>query len=486
MLTDRPDEQWQAITDAVHRTDLSPAQLWTRYFALGGDAGLVDIEAYLHGLVTLPGSQRDILAHAVNERLDELVPPARVPYSRSRLQGRPDGPTLSALAALIDGMHLAPPQRLPAVVATAGDVLGLDVTIYLIDYDQHVLCPLLEAGSPRRESLAVDTTLAGRAFRLVQMTPARPEAGPRLWVPLLDGVERLGVLEVVPRDDTDLSDPGLHSQCRWLSLLTGHLTSIISQLGDGISAVRLLQPRTPASELIWELLPPLTAGTGTFVLAGMLEPTHEVGGDVFDYSLSDTTAWLAMFDAVGHTLDSGLIAAAAIAGYRSSRRQGHDLLDQANTIERTVVDHFSGGGAFVTGVLAEVDLATGRLRYLNAGHPKPMLLRSGKVVKRLGHDVHKPFGLGEGSFTVGEETLQPDDWLVLFTDGITEARDEGGLFFGEARLIDFLEREVSAGFTPPETVRRLVHSVLAHQHGRLQDDASVLLARWINKRELEL
>jgi serine phosphatase RsbU (regulator of sigma subunit) len=83
-----------------------------------------------------------------------------------------------------------------------------------------------------------------------------------------------------------------------------------------------------------------------------------------------------------------------------------------------------------------------------------------------------------GELTIAEETLQPDDWLVLHTDGITEARDHTGEFFGETRLADFLHREAAAGHPPPETVRRLIRAVLNHQHGVLQDDATVLLARW--------
>jgi Stage II sporulation protein E (SpoIIE) len=67
---------------------------------------------------------------------------------------------------------------------------------------------------------------------------------------------------------------------------------------------------------------------------------------------------------------------------------------------------------------------------------------------------------------------------ALFTDGITEARDEAGNFFGEDRLVDFLRREAAASHPAPETVRRLVHAVMRHQRGVLQDDATVLLARW--------
>jgi Stage II sporulation protein E (SpoIIE) len=88
------------------------------------------------------------------------------------------------------------------------------------------------------------------------------------------------------------------------------------------------------------------------------------------------------------------------------------------------------------------------------------------------------FGLPTTTMSVAEEFLEPGDWLTLYTDGITEARDEAGNFFGEERLIDFLRREAASDHPPPETVRRLVHSVMRHQRGVLQDDATVLLARW--------
>lgn len=66
--------------EALKASCLSVDDLWMRYFALGGDAGEMEIEAYLSGLMQLTPLQHDILAHAINERLEELAPP-RAPYS---------------------------------------------------------------------------------------------------------------------------------------------------------------------------------------------------------------------------------------------------------------------------------------------------------------------------------------------------------------------------------------------------------------------
>jgi serine/threonine protein phosphatase PrpC len=473
------NEQRQALNVGYRRADLTLEQLWVRYFALGGTAGLVEIEAYLHGLMPLPGLQRDMLAHAVNERLDELTWQHRVPYSRTVRHGEPAEGPLAALVSLLNGMRLAPPERLPAVAAAAARSLGVQVVIHLVDYEQRRLIPLPgEEGGSGREPLVVDTTLAGRAFRLVETLSAEAGGEARLWVPLLDGVERLGVLEVVLDDVADLYDPVLRQQCQWLSSLIGHLVVAVNHYGDLLDVARRQRPRTAAAELIWHLLPSLTAGTDRFVLAGLVEPSYAVGGDAFDYALSETTAHLAIFDAVGHSLTSGVVAATALAASRSTRRRGGSLFAQATAIDDAVIEAFGSHTHFITGVLAELDLASGRLRYIVAGHPCPLLMRDGKVVKTLTGGRRPLFGLSTGDMSVAEEFLEPGDWLILYTDGVTEARDEAGNFFGEARLVDFLRREAASDHPPPETVRRLVHAVLRHQHGVLQDDASVLLARW--------
>jgi serine phosphatase RsbU (regulator of sigma subunit) len=209
----------------------------------------------------------------------------------------------------------------------------------------------------------------------------------------------------------------------------------------------------------------------------MLEPSYNVGGDAFDYAISEKTVSVGILDAVGHGIRAALMATAALAGYRSARRNARGVFDQARAIDDVVAASFPSG-AFVTGVLAEVDVGSGRLRYVNAGHPPPVLLRQGHVVKELAGGRRLPFGLDAAALTVGEEVLEPGDWLALYTDGITEARDAQGAWFGEARLMDFLTRAIGADQPPSETVRRLTEAVLAHQGGRLQDDATVLLARW--------
>jgi hypothetical protein len=79
---------------------------------------------------------------------------------------------------------------------------------------------------------------------------------------------------------------------------------------------------------------------------------------------------------------------------------------------------------------------------------------------------------------VVEEGLEPGDHLLLYTDGIIEARSPTGEQFGVDRLIDFAIKAIANQLPLPETTRRLVHAILNYQDDRLQDDATVLLVQW--------
>jgi hypothetical protein len=378
---------------------------------------------------------------------------------------------------LLGAAGSAPPEQLPALAESAGRALGVDLAVHLIDHEQRALVQLPTAAAPTAARLGLGSTMAGRAFRAVQLVSSDRADRPRLWVPIVDGADRLGVLEVRLSSPQDVHDPEMRQECTWLAEMLGHLIASMEPYGDELERPRRNRPLAPSAELIWQQLPPLTAATDTFVLAGMLEPSYDVGGDAFDYALSEKTVSLGIFDAVGHGMRAALMSTAALAGYRSARRDARGVFDQARAIDDVVCASFPDS-AFVTGVLAEVDVGSGRFRYVNAGHPPPLLLRQGHVVKELAGGRRVPFGLETAELTVGEEVLEPGDWLALYTDGITEARDADGEWFGEARLMDFLTRAIGAGQPPPETVRRLTEAVLAHQGGRLQDDATVLLARW--------
>lgn len=382
------------------------------------------------------------------------------------------------LADAVAQSHLLVPDDLPLLLLEHGKRLGaLDSTLYLTDYEERHLVAVPRPGvsASTGDLLGIDGTVAGRAYR--QMSVQRvggPGEGDRLWVPLVDGVQRLGVMEIV---FPDAVTAGVEAEVVALASLLAELVMVKGSYGDLLEKVRRREPMSLGAELVWQLLPPLTFATDRLVISGALVPAYDLGGDSFDYGVDHATARFAIFDAMGHGLPAGILTSVALAAYRSARRRDLELAATAEEIDGALATAF-GDGRFVTAVVAELELATGVLRWHIAGHPRPLVLRNGKIVKVLEGEPGLPFGLGGPARAVAEETLEPGDQLVLFTDGVVEARASNGEFFGEDRLVDFIVKVSAAGAPAPETMRQLVHAIVDHHDGALDDDATAVFVEW--------
>ena len=382
---------------------------------------------------------------------------------------------LSGVVAWLMGRsHLMAPEDLPEAAQVAARRLGATACqIHLVTRDQRSLRPLLARGT-NDEVLGLEGTLPGRAFRLSEVVPSTTN-GTRLWVPLLDGTERLGVLQVEVADEADLER--LRSPSVALASVVAELVVSKGQYTDSYEKTRRAVPMGVPAELLWRQLPPPTFATPRFVLSAQLEPWHQVGGDAFDYSLDGDTLHVAVFDGMGHGLQATLLASVALAAYRNARRSGQPLVQTAAVIDEVLGEQF-GDDSFVTAVLGRLDLVTGMLSLLSAAHPAPLLIRNGRPVGEVSVEPGLPLGFGTRADAVVDASLEPGDRLLLFSDGVVEARSTGGEFFGIDRLVDLVTRQESGRQSAPETLRRLINAVLEHQHDMLQDDATVLLLEW--------
>jgi hypothetical protein len=359
----------------------------------------------------------------------------------------------------------AGPDDLAALVSRVAPMLdATEIVIYLADYAQTHLVPLMPAD---RDLLAIESTLAGRAF-----TGLDVQRADRLWVPLLDGCERMGVLEIVP--------PTLSERaCRELSACVAQLVTTRRPYGDVVERRRRRLPMQVAAEIVWGLLPPLTFATDDIVVTAILEPCYDVGGDVFDYALNGDVLSVGLFDTCGHGIKASTLASLVVNTYRNARRTGLGLEDVASSIDKWVRAEWPG--LFSTALLLELDRVTGKLRTVNAGHPGALLLRDGKMIKELPGPTALPLGLFHLSpdrLTVYEEDLHPGDRLLTYTDGVTDAVSASGERFGVDRLVDFIHRALNDELPTPETARRLVRAVVDHQNEELQDDATAVILEW--------
>ncbi len=375
------------------------------------------------------------------------------------------------VAWLVDRAHLMAPDELAPLVDQAARRLGATgARVWLVSRDQRSLSRLpLGAAEQPADALGLDGTLAGRAYRSTQ-TLASSSDGPRLWVPLLDGTERLGVLELCHHSPELLE--GLRGPVTSLAGLVGELVVSKGQYTDVFERVRRGVPMGVAAELLWRQVPPLTFATSRFVVTAQLEPWHQVGGDAFDYSLDGDVLHLAVLDGMGHGLGATLLVSVALAAYRNARRTGLDLVATAAAIDSTLADQF-GDDSFVTGVLARLQVSTGILSLLCAAHP--LLVRDGRPVGEAHADPGLPLGFGGRKDTVAHISLQPGDRLLLFTADDTP---KPAPQTGSSSAWPGWWTCSPPGSRWPETLRRLIHTVLDHQHVALQDDATLLLLEW--------
>jgi hypothetical protein len=377
------------------------------------------------------------------------------------------------MGSLVESGHRLAPDELASTVARHLVELGMDdVAIYLVDLAQRLLVPLGPAGSTSPEHLEIDATLPGQAFRIQQIMqePAPAGAGTRLWVPLLDGADRLGVLRVtVAQADERTTQRAMH-----MASITAHLVVAKSAFGDHLLLTRRLRDMDLAAELRWSMLPPLTFTNDRVALAGMLEPAYEIAGDAFDYAINGDLAHVAIIDAMGHGLEASRMANLAVGSYRHSRRRGLGLEETFTAMDKVVAEQF-GTERFVTGQLVRLDLSDGCLTWVNAGHPRPLLWRDGEPTDDLHRETSLPLGMGYVPAEVAKTTLRPGDAVLFLTDGVLEARSPDGEFFGRTRLARMWKEVATGGQLPAEVLRRLCHAILDHQQGTLQDDATLLL-----------
>lgn len=265
--------------------------------------------------------------------------------------------------------------------------------------------------------------------------------------------------------------------CRAVGVLTGLLIASAARYTDVLHLSRRARPMSLAAGIQWDLLPPLSVRFGTGAVAGLREPAYDVAGDGFDYAVNNGRLDLAVFDGMGHGIGSSLLTGLAVGAYRHARRQGGDLAAIHAGVEQAVAEQFRGE-SFVTACLIQLELDSGRLQHTSAGHPAPLLLRDRRVVGELAVDPTLPLGLGGWLPSVGQQTLQPGDGLLLYTDGVVEARTPTGELFGVDRLADLVTRTLAGDPTAEELARRVVHAVLEHHAGPLRDDASVVALSW--------
>ena len=295
-----------------------------------------------------------------------------------------------------------------------------------------------------------------------------------LWLvmaPVTERGESIGLLELYLPDEPDhavLAEVGHVAHLLAFVVIANRRHTDLFEWGQRSRAFSL------SAEIQQRLLPESrTCEAAAFTLAGWLEPAASIGGDTFDYSLARDLLHLSMTDAMGHGVNAALTASMCLGGLRGARRRGASLIEQAQETNEALSEHT--GEDFVTGLIGRINLTTGSLDLVNAGHVAPYLLR-GSDLRVLDLPADLPLGLfADSTYRTHEATLRPGDRVIFVTDGMLERN------VASADLPSSIHD--TKDLHPREVVRALADSALVAAGHDLKDDATVLCLDWHGRHD---
>lgn len=191
---------------------------------------------------------------------------------------------------------------------------------------------------------------------------------------------------------------------------------------------------------------------------------------------------LVVADVAGKSMPAALLMATFQASLRTLMFEPLPLQRVVGRLNRYAFEHSLEGRRFTTAFLAELDLPSGRLTYVNAGHNAPILRRANGAIERLETGglllgVREPI-----DYEAGKVTLSAGDTLVIFTDGVADARSRRGEQFGEHRLVELMQSlppDGPAGLSAQATLQRVLRAVDVHvQDAPQEDDVTCLVLRY--------
>jgi sigma-B regulation protein RsbU (phosphoserine phosphatase) len=229
----------------------------------------------------------------------------------------------------------------------------------------------------------------------------------------------------------------LTQEIEFLLAFVGLLILLALVLGDHISMKRDIEI---AREIQRWLVPRRAPDVPGIDVAFATRPAKTIGGDYYDAFLrtGDGPLLIAVADVAGKSVPAAMLMATFQASLRALASASGTLSELVGGLNRQVCAA-SQAGRFTTAFLAELNPANGDLCYLCAGHNPPILKREDGTVERLKSD-NIPLGIElKEKYKTGFTRIEPHDLLVIYTDGVTEARDESRNEFGEARLLSIIQ-----------------------------------------------
>jgi len=381
---------------------------------------------------------------------------------------------------------------LTEIAETVGADLG---AIYLHDANRGLLAPIAARGAAPKDLDAIpvddEVTAAANVFRDAQPRRFGPSAVPALEVP----VRREATLAVPiawsgPKGSTVLGVV-LLSAPRYDALFTAGdeklVAAIATQIATAIQINRLVRLSVEQERLAHEmqlahdlqmrLLPPPAALAPDARCAARVESARSVGGDFYHlFRLGGGRVGVLLGDVSSHGYQAALIMALTMSAMSIHAQKGQSPSETIRSLLATIADELEDTEMFLALCYAVIDPGQGEICWVNAGQPHTFVVAGDGRPTRL-EATDPPLGMGSAS---PHEMRRPwnraTDMLVLFTDGVCDARDIDGKTLGESRVLDVLAAR--RGDTPERVVDGVFALLEGHMGGGIApDDQAVLVLR---------
>ena len=421
---------------------------------------------HLNDILKKPTDQLSTKAMAKDEDLERIRTEHRMyavmtEVSQALLLHRPLGELLEHIMDLLSqnlpmdrGVLLlkegSPEQLIPKVVrinepSLKNQKLILSRTIVNMAYEQQLAVKTSDASTDPRFQ-ARDSIITSHIHSAV-------------CVPLWNNKQVIGI---VYADRIAKLDQFSEEDLRLLTLLANLAAIKIENarlVEKALEQERLEKELALAAQIQRDFLPKGSPRMEGFEASGLNLPCFEVGGDYFDYiPIDHERMGVVVADVSGKGVSAALLMASLRASLHTEISRHYDLAAMAARLN-DFVHRSSAANSFITFFFCELNLKTGEVHYVNAGHNPPAVLNGRGKTERLG-----PSGLCLGMFPssayeVRRTKVEKGDIILLFTDGLTECRNQAGQEFGEEQLIDFLRRNC----------RRPVDDLLQELKARFQE-----------------
>ena len=229
-----------------------------------------------------------------------------------------------------------------------------------------------------------------------------------------------------------------------------------------------------AKRIQLSILPAAFPNSANFGVAARYVPMNSVAGDFYDFIVADEKqAGLLIADVSGHGVPAALIASMVKVAATAQRANAADPARLLAGMNAVLCGNTQD--QFVTAAYVHLDARSGELQYSAAGHPPMLLLRNGKVTE-IAENGLVLAAFDFSTYTNAAHRLEPRDRLLLYTDGLIEAVNDKGDFFGQDALCALLRQTAEL---PPSAASDQVITAVQQWSALQDDDLTVLICDYI-------